>query len=69
MAAEIEFEPLTERGRALLDELESWTGVLPFKTNSAGARTYWLADAGEDGFDAVLNRLEPSWHDHLTQTP
>ena len=71
MAAIIELTPLTKQGRELLDELESRTGLLPFKINDAsGAKTYYLEGwATVDGFQATLNRLEPAWARHLTFRP
>ena len=67
---EVRFEPLTDRRPELLDALEERTGVLPFKTDAAGARTYWLSgdEVGSDGFDPVLDKIDPDWHEHLTRT-
>jgi hypothetical protein len=67
MATEVRFEPLTNRGPGLLDALEARTDVLPF---SAGARTYALSDerVGSEGFDVMLDRIDPDWREHLTRT-
>jgi hypothetical protein len=67
MPAIVELTPLTHRGRELLDELESKTGLLPFKINDAsGAKTYYLqASANVDGFQAALDRIAPGWATHL----
>jgi hypothetical protein len=67
MPAVVELTPLTQRGRNLLDKLERSTGLLPFKTSDAsGARRYYLAGwANVDGFQAALDRIEPSWAPHL----
>jgi hypothetical protein len=68
MPAIVELTPLTHRGRELLDELATKTGLLPFKTSDAsGAKTYYLpASANVDGFQAALDRIEPNWVTHLT---
>jgi hypothetical protein len=68
MPAIVELTPLTQRGQELLDELETKTGLLPFKTSDAsGAKTYYLpASANIDGFQAALDRIEPNWVTHLT---
>jgi hypothetical protein len=67
MPAIVELTPLTRRGRKLLDELETKTGLLPFKTSDAsGGKTYYLqASANVDGFQAALDRIEPNWVRHL----
>jgi hypothetical protein len=68
MPAIVELTPLTHRGRELLDELETKTGLRPFKTSDAsGAKTYYLpASANVDGFQAALDRIAPNWVTHLT---
>jgi hypothetical protein len=68
MPAIVELTPLTHRGRELLGELETKTGLLPFKTSDAsGAKTYYLpASANVDGFQAALDRIAPNWLTHLT---
>jgi hypothetical protein len=51
------------RSRPLLDELERRSGVLPFKSNDrTGSRGYCpgSADAGVDGFDPLLDAIDPS---------
>lgn len=69
MAAVIELVPRDERGVELLDALERRTEVLPFKTNTrTGARAYYLQSAGTDGFDSVLDSIDPQWGEHLTRT-
>ncbi len=67
MPAIVELTPLTHHGRKLLDELETKTGLLPFKTSDAsGGKTYYLqASANVDGFQAALDRIEPNWVRHL----
>jgi hypothetical protein len=70
MAAVIELVPDDERGTELLDELERRTQELPYKTNTrTGARTYSLQSADTDGFDAILDRIDPDWREHLSRTP
>ena len=68
MPAIVELTPLTRRGRKLLDELETKTGLRPFETSDAsGGKTYYLqASANVDGFQAALDRIEPNWVRHLT---
>ncbi|TMK74500.1 MAG: hypothetical protein E6G48_03405 [Actinobacteria bacterium] len=67
MPAIVELTPLTRRGRKLLDELETKTGLRPFETSDAsGGKTYYLqASANVDGFQAALDRIEPNWVRHL----
>jgi len=68
MPAIVELTPLTQRGQTVLDELESKTGLTPFNfSDESGAKTYYLqASANVDGFQAALDRIEPSWIAHLT---
>jgi hypothetical protein len=70
MSAEVQFTPLSEKGSELLDQLEQRTGVLPYLTISDGTRTYWLSavDVGVMGFDAMLDRIDPTWREHLSRT-
>ena len=67
VSANLQFVPLSEHGRGLLDELERRTGVTPYVTDGQGARTYWLSsvDVGAAGFDSMLNRIDPDWRQHL----
>jgi hypothetical protein len=61
MSAVIELVPLNDHGRELLDALEERTDERPFKTTVAtGARTYSL--------DAMLDKIDPGWREHLTRT-
>jgi hypothetical protein len=68
MPAIVELTPLTQRGQKLLAQLERKTGLSPFGTSEAsGAKTYHLAgSANIDGFQAALDRIEPTWDVHLT---
>jgi hypothetical protein len=68
MSVVIELVPHDVRGFTILDELESETGHLPVKTHAQGARTYYLQNAGPDGFDATLERIAPDWRAHLART-
>jgi hypothetical protein len=65
----VELTPITEHGHKLLDELEHRTGAIPFKTDAEGVRTYWLSavDVGAVGFEAMLDRIDPDWREHLTR--
>ncbi len=69
MSAEIQFAPLNERGIKLLDQLEAKTGLLPFKTDAQGGRTYTLSSRDTDGFERVLDRIGGDWRNHLTRAP
>lgn len=70
MAAEITLKPLDERGREMLDEFELQTEVLPFRTRGDGSRSYALSADGVDtaGFDPMLDRVAPTWRDHIACT-
>jgi hypothetical protein len=67
MPAVVELTPLTRRGRRLLERLETKTGMRPFKTSEeSGAKAYYLTGAANvEGFEAALDRIEPSWVPHL----
>ncbi|MEK6327434.1 MAG: hypothetical protein AABM66_07915 [Actinomycetota bacterium] len=67
MPAVVELTPLTLRGGDLLHQLESKTGIAPFKTSDAsGTKTYYLDGAANvDRFQAALDRIEPDWVRHL----
>jgi hypothetical protein len=64
----VELTPLTLRGRDLLDQFESKTGQLPFKTiEESGAKAYYLQGAANVGrFKAAIDRVDPNWERHLT---
>ena len=68
MPAIVELTPLTRRGQELLDELESKTGLLPFKTSDAsGTKSYYLqASANVDRFQVALDRIDADWIAHVT---
>jgi hypothetical protein len=71
MAADVELTPFDDRGVEILDELEHQTGLRPYQTTEESrSRHYYLsaAEAGVDGFDAMLDLIEPSWQEHLTRT-
>lgn len=70
MAAEIRLQPLNERGNEILDELEQRTEKLPFRRSGTGARDYWLEaqDVDTSGFDAMLDKIDAGWRDHVTRT-
>lgn len=69
MAAIVELRPLTERGAEILDELEMRTKMQPFEMGEQGARRYHLSssDAGVDGFDPMLEKIDPSWREHVSR--
>jgi hypothetical protein len=70
MPAEVCFQIHDERGAEILAELERRTGHGPGPV-SPGRRCYDLnsVDAGTDGFDIVLDKINEQWRDHLTRTP
>ncbi len=67
MPAVVELTPLTLRGGDLLHQLESKTGIAPFKaSDESGTKTFFLAGAANvDRFQAALDRIEPDWVRHL----
>lgn len=69
MSGIIRLTPRTERGRAILDDLERQTGRPPVRSDRTGTREYWLTaeSIGVDGFDAVLDKIAPDWRDHLSR--
>jgi hypothetical protein len=59
---------LDDRGREILDLLES-EATPPFRWDGrTGARCYWINAQGAppDGYEAALDRLEPGWREHLS---
>ena len=70
MAAVIWFTPLTDRGRELLDAMESETKHSPTQIREDGARCYYLSAVGVgiEGFDGKLDSMDPDWLDHLNRT-
>lgn len=70
MAAVIRLVPLDDRGRGIIEKLEKKTGEEPIEIRDDGSRLYHLQaeDAGVDGFDAMLNRIDSDWDEHVTRT-
>jgi hypothetical protein len=70
MAAIVVFRPFDERGDELLDELEDRTEMSPQETLDDGSRSYSLSahDVGVDGFDLMLDEIDPEWRQHLSRT-
>ena len=71
MSPEIRFIAHDDRGRELLYQLEAETGALPLRTDDrTGERAYALdsTSPGTEEFDAVLNRLDPDWNQHLSRS-
>ena len=70
MAADIHFEIHTVRGAEILDELQERTGQMPYLESTAERRYALTAeDVGPDGFDAMLDRIDSGWAQHLSRTP
>ena len=44
--------------------------MYPFRTSGNGARSYAVTEEGGgiEGFDLVLDRLQPDWREHLDRT-
>lgn len=70
MAAVIRLVPLDDRGREIIDELEGKTEEQPSEIQSDGGRLYHLQgeDLGVDEFEAILNRIDSDWREHVTRT-
>ena len=70
MAAVIRLVPRDDRGREIIEKLEEKTGEQPIEIRDDGSRLYHLQaeDVGVDGFDAMLNRLDSDWQEHVTRT-
>lgn len=70
MSADVHFQPLDDRGKELLDQLEERTEKRPYLQNDSGERAYWLEaqEVGVDGFDAMLDSIDANWRDHLNRT-
>lgn len=68
MAAVVRFLALDERGEEILDEMEKRTGQTPEHFGER-EREYSLlaAGVGPDGFDAMLDAIDPGWRGHLTR--
>lgn len=70
MAGVIRLVPLDERGREIIDELEEETAEQPTEIQDDGGRLYHVQgeDASGEGFDAMLNRLDSDWQEHVNRT-
>jgi hypothetical protein len=70
MAAVIRLVPLDDRGWEIIEKLEEKTGEQPIEIRDDGSRLYHLQaeDVGVDGFDAMLNRIDSDWQEHVTRT-
>jgi hypothetical protein len=70
MAAVIRLVPRDDRGREIIEKLEEKTGEQPIEIRDDGSRLYHLQaeDVGVDGFDAMLNRIDSDWQEHVTRT-
>ncbi|HEX6586343.1 MAG TPA: hypothetical protein VF052_06295 [Solirubrobacterales bacterium] len=70
MAAVIRLVPLDDRGREIIDELEGKTDEQPSEIQSDGGRLYHLQgeDVGVAEFEAILNRIDSDWREHVTRT-
>jgi hypothetical protein len=70
VAAVIQLLPFDDRGREILNELEERTAQQPTEVRDDGAREYYLQahGVGVDGFDAMLNHIDPDWPEHVSRT-
>ena len=64
----IALRPKTNRGREILDDLETRVGMPPAHSLEDGTRRYQLDAAGADvdAFDADLDAIDPDWRAHVT---
>ena len=70
MAGVIRLVPLDERGREILDALETKTGEQPTEVQGDGGRLYHVegADTSGEKFDAMLSRIDSDWPEHVIRT-
>ena len=61
---------LDERGSEIIEELEKATQQAPTEVVEAtDERRYYLRSADVNGFDAMLDRIDPNWAEHVARIP
>lgn len=70
MAGVIRLVPLDDRGREIIEAFEKKAKEQPTEVQGDGGRLYHLEgeERGASGFDAVLDRIDPDWSEHVTRT-
>jgi hypothetical protein len=71
MAAVVQLIPYDDRGREIIEKLEEEGTQEPrLEIRKYGTREYNLRarNLGMVGFDAMLNRIDPDWREHLGRT-
>jgi hypothetical protein len=70
MTAVVDLIPYDDRGREIIKELSAGTQETPVEIRHYGSREYYARaeDLGLAGFDAMLDRIDPSWREHLGRT-
>jgi hypothetical protein len=69
MTAVVDLIPYDDRGREIIEELEGIQEP-PVEIRHYGHREYYARaeNLGLAGFDAMLDRIDPSWREHLGRT-
>jgi hypothetical protein len=69
MTAVIDLIPYDDRGRQIIEELAG-TQETPVEIRHYGSREYYVRaeNLGLAGFDAMLDRIDPRWREHLGRT-
>jgi hypothetical protein len=62
--------PYDERGREIVHELGQGTEEHPIEVRRHAPLEYnlWIKDVDIVGFEAMLDRIDPGWRDHLGRT-
>jgi hypothetical protein len=70
MTAVVDLIPYDDRGHAIIEELEADVQETPIEIRHYGPREYYVRaeNLGLAGFDAMLDRIDPSWREHLGRT-
>jgi hypothetical protein len=66
----VDLIPYDERGLEIIEELETGAPDTPVEIRHYGLREYYVRaeNLGLAGFDAMLDRIDPSWREHLGRT-
>jgi hypothetical protein len=70
MTTVVDLIPYDDRGREILEKLEAGSQETAVEVRHYGRREYYVRaeDVGLAGFDAMLDRIDPSWREHLGRT-